>query len=338
MNATSASSPKDDHDIEMGSPVSNSVPQPQKKFSWGRTNATSASSPKDDHDIEMGSPVSIPVPQPPKKSCWSRSFTDYSQYAATIAAGGSACGIAYTAYKVDYISSGLFSLSCILNLLLIARTHCLGRLKSLGKQNQILAQNIADATKENLNLQQNNQKIQQEKDDFIQENEKIKTELEKDTLEVEELNKALKDARNKLDELGPLYTKFKELETQLGKQNDLLNSNEKNVAHTTSEMEREDNEADKFNRTQQDDGIQLDKENKDFSSRLQEFHQLVAKTQEEIEEFKQNYAKINTELARLKKTEKLMKDLNEKFKNFIAYIEKLSRQYPQLKPLIDALN
>ena len=300
-------------------------------------NATTSATVQDDHDIEMGSPVSDPLPKRPQNNCWGRACTDYSEYIASFAGAGSLAGGAYTAYKTDYVATGIFLFVFGLTVVLLIRTHCLGRLKSQGEQNKILSQNISKLTQENLKLQKNSQTIEKEKEDFEHENEKIKNELEKDNLEVQTLNKALKEARTKLDELGPLYTKFKDLETQLSKQNNLLHTNEDSISHTASEIDKEDDKIDKLNKTVQDNTKALEKENQDFSSKLQEFHQLVLKTQSEIVEFENNYSKINAELARLKKTEKLMKDLNDKFKSFVANIQKLSVKYPDLKPILEAL-
>lgn len=300
-------------------------------------NTALSSTTHNDHDIEKGSPFSDSLPQRHQNNCWGRTCTDYSQYLASFAGAGSLAGGAYTVYKTDYVATGIFLFVFGLTIALIIRTHCLGRLKSQGEQNEILAQNIAKLTQENLNLQKSRLTIEKEKEDYEHENEKIRNELQKDNLEVQKLNKALKGARTKLDELGPLYTKFKELETQLSKQNNILHTNEDSISQTASEIDKEDDKIDKLNKKIQDNTKALEKENLNFSSKLQEFHQLVLKTQSEIVEFENNYSKINAELARLKKTEKLMKDLNDKFKSFVANIQKLSTKYPDLKPILEAL-
>lgn len=319
-----------------------------------------------DQDIEMGVPGDLPTLPPKKKNCWGKTFTDFSQgLEVVITAGSTTAAVVsyvYGQYIVAGICTGIFALSVVNTV----RIHCLGRMKDQNKQNDKLAHNINNLSKDKFDLekqinilQEKITQIETEKKGFEQENSKINTSLEKKVKEIQKLNVNLTAAEKKAAEFETLYTQFKSLEAELSKQTSNLQQNDKDLQRINNNLDKEKNNLDKLD-TNIDGSIKkFDNENQQFSGKLKEFQQLIASTQQQIQTLQKSYIQIkqaNDEFQKkeaqfveqekqnalmadnLKQAEVRLAEFNKKFKSFVEHLRSLSHNIPELKPLLENID
>jgi DNA repair exonuclease SbcCD ATPase subunit len=320
-------------------------------------------------DIEMGSIEPIKTDTSPKTdtsdnqapaqtSWYGRVVTDISLYPAGIVGLSAAGGVAYTYEKTQYVAAAIFSFLFLLQLIVIARLYCLGKLKSFGAQNDRLQQelktlndDVEKVRQENLILKQEIQTLSDTKDLIERTEQEAEKMLVAKIKEIQNLNQALHETEAKLELLKPLYDDFKKIESQLSHEIIEMEKQEIELSNNIKNLDTENKKVEKSHEEIVSDTKQLDREDSNFADKLKNLEELVTLIKKEIDQLSALYEKMKQEekqlglmnkkakedADKLQKTEARLADLTKRFTEIIQEFKQLSGNIPELKTLLQKL-